>query len=534
MINAVVITDGETVDEPLHRFIESLGKNPHCTLRGIVVLPHQPGTVMDAGHMLWKLIAGIDKLAIRSSRIYRPYLRNRTVSEYNTIPVKLRPGNIEACGAGIEHMEPDVLVWASETAPFASLRNIASLGMLAMAPFSEMHPVQGPQGFDEALHRRKSMGFRILHWNGLCAEPQVRVTGKIPVSPFCSINRISLREKGFAFLQRELERLAEADARPSREPAAGPVAWNTFPSVPLQLHYLFARLLPEAFRMARDRSFGRYLQGKAQRWSIAYLYTHNWLSADLRESREIKNPARHYLADPMVWSEDGRHVCFAEDFDYDSMKGTIAAYAITAEGSTSLGTVLEEPFHLSFPFIFRWNGQTWMCPDTRAAGEIRLYRCDRFPMRWSHAKTIMRKIAATDTMLVEHGNRWWMLTNIDTSALGERCSELHVFHADRPDCDEWTPHPGNPVVFDSERARNGGLLKQNGRLYRAFQTHGFNQYGESMGVAEITMMTPETYEETVIAEITPGQFPGSLGIHTLSYDNGLLATDVLRREALSR
>jgi len=42
------------------------------------------------------------------------------------------------------------------------------------------------------------------------------------------------------------------------------------------------------------------------------------------------------------------------------------------------------------------------------------------------------------------------------------------------------------------------------------------------------------YEEKVITTITPGQFPGSLGIHTLSYDNGLLATDVLRREALSR
>ena len=41
--------------------------------------------------------------------------------------------------------------------------------------------------------------------------------------------------------------------------------------------------------------------------------------------------------------------------------------------SRFLGKILEEDFHLSFPFIFKFNDTFYMCPETREKKDIRLY-----------------------------------------------------------------------------------------------------------------------------------------------------------------
>ena len=51
-----------------------------------------------------------------------------------------------------------------------------------------------------------------------------------------------------------------------------------------------------------------------------------------------------------------------------------------------------------------------------------------------------------------------MLTNIDTSNIGDHDSELHIFSAEEYCQIELTPHPLNPNLFDSRRARNEALL----------------------------------------------------------------------------
>ena len=61
-----------------------------------------------------------------------------------------------------------------------------------------------------------------------------------------------------------------------------------------------------------------------------------------------------------------------EDFDYKTNKGSISAYRIANSGYEPLGVVLEEDFHLSYPFIFRHKNNIFICPETREKNEIRL------------------------------------------------------------------------------------------------------------------------------------------------------------------
>jgi hypothetical protein len=171
-----------------------------------------------------------------------------------------------------------------------------------------------------------------------------------------------------------------------------------------------------------------------------------------------------------------------------------------------------------------------MCPETGAIREIRLYKCTEFPLRWSLHKTLIEDVSAVDTNIFFAQGRWWLLTTIDSSDIGELCSELHVYYADTFDSDSWTPHPKNPVIFDSEQARSGGFFQDGEKLLRVFQRQGFDLYGQSMGIAEIKDLGVETYREEIISTIAPHFAPKIIGTHTFSYYNGLLAIDFVKIE----
>ena len=272
------------------------------------------------------------------------------------------------------------------------------------------------------------------------------------------------------------------------------------------------------------------MQGKSFRWGVAYQIVDNWQNAVLWRSKVIKNPPNRYLADPFVISKDGSHICFVEDYDYLTSKGRITAFKISADSCVELGVALEEPFHLSYPFLFEEAGELFMCPESRMSKEIRLYKCIEFPLRWKLHKVLMSNVSAADTSIFKFGNKWWMLTNIDSSGLDEHCSELHIFHADTCDASDWIPHRSNPVIFDSLRARNGGLVLDGNDIYRVFQVQGFDMYGESMGIAKIKELNAETYAEELLSPIPAKFFSDLKGTHTFSFNKGLLALDFLRIE----
>ena len=219
--------------------------------------------------------------------------------------------------------------------------------------------------------------------------------------------------------------------------------------------------------------------------------------------RSLKTNLRHYLADPFVISLDGRDFCYVEDFDDSTNRGRIAVYALGSASADYLGVALEESFHLSYPYPFRYQGQLYICPETSEARQIRIYRCHDFPLGWKLEKIIMRNISAVDTMLFEKDGKWWMLTNTDPDNCGDFSLELRLFSANSPLDEEWTPHPGNPFYIDASRARNGGMVKDGDRLFRVAQARGFDMYGKRTSVNEIVELTDDSFVERPICIISP-------------------------------
>ena len=94
--------------------------------------------------------------------------------------------------------------------------------------------------------------------------------------------------------------------------------------------------------------------------------------------------------------------------------------------------------------------------------------------------------------------------------------------------DKWHAHESNPVLFDSRRARNGGMIIVDNQVYRVFQRQGFGMYGESCGVAKIISLSPTEYREEVCAFIEPKFYENIKGIHTLNFSSNLIVFDYVR------
>lgn len=156
------------------------------------------------------------------------------------------------------------------------------------------------------------------------------------------------------------------------------------------------------------------------------------------------------------------------------------------------GVVLAEPFHLSYPYLVEWQGETFMVPECAESGQVRLYRAKRFPDRWDLAAVLLEGPVFLDSSLFRHGDRWWMLT--ETGA-GGTSDTLRLYGSDRLD-GGWSEHPDSPVVTgDPRAARPGGrVVRDGGRLLR-FGQDCYPYYGARARAFEILELTPTRYRE---------------------------------------
>ena len=184
-------------------------------------------------------------------------------------------------------------------------------------------------------------------------------------------------------------------------------------------------------------------------------------------------------------------------------------------------------FHLSYPFLFSYQNELYMCPESHKSRSIRIYKCVEFPLKWEFHKTIMKDVFAVDTNIFFQEGKWWLVSNLDKSKTNDYESQLYVFYSDNPLSTNWIEHKNNPVIFDSSKARNGGFITDKTGNYRVYQRQGFDLYGESFGVSKIDFISHEEYFEKNLFKVKPEFFPNIKATHTFNYSEGLLVIDYL-------
>lgn len=217
-------------------------------------------------------------------------------------------------------------------------------------------------------------------------------------------------------------------------------------------------------------------------------------------------PAR-FVADPFMIRQDATWFMFFEVLNAATMQGDIAL-ATSADGRAwhYERVVLDEPFHLSYPYVLAWDDTYYLIPESAQAREVRLYRADEFPRRWQLAQTLLAGDPFCDPSLVHHAGRWWLFTATHPATN----ATLALYHADHLE-GPWQAHPMSPIVRgDPHRARPGGRIIAVGDRLVRFAQDSAPRYGTQVWAYEITTLTPTAYAERRVGEL-PIVGPGEDG-----------------------
>jgi len=204
-------------------------------------------------------------------------------------------------------------------------------------------------------------------------------------------------------------------------------------------------------------------------------------------------PARQ-VADPFMVHEGDTWYMFFEVVHARSNQGNIG-FATSADGFDwkYQKIVLDEPFHLSYPLVFEWEGEYYMIPETNEANAVLLYRADSFPAEWSRVGEIIDKGGVDPTFFVHNDTCWLFLAARNRAA-------LMLFYANDPR-GAWSEHPQSPVIaFDRDRAGPAGrVISYDGKLYR-YAMDCDPDYGNAVRVMEITELSATAYHEVEIPQ----------------------------------
>ena len=204
-----------------------------------------------------------------------------------------------------------------------------------------------------------------------------------------------------------------------------------------------------------------------------------------------------FVADPFLVRKDGIWHLFFEAFNRRAWRGEIALATSPDLATWSYQrVVLAEPFHLSYPFVFEWEGAHYMIPETHQTRTIRLYKADAFPGGWRLVHTLISGERYADTTLVRHEDRWWLFT--ETSP-GRSHDTLRLFHADDL-MGQWTEHPASPIVAgDAHTARPGGSVVRTADGLVRFAQDCAPAYGLRVNAFTISTLSPTSYVEAPAA-----------------------------------
>lgn len=250
-----------------------------------------------------------------------------------------------------------------------------------------------------------------------------------------------------------------------------------------------------------SRRLSRLQPGSEAAWQIAVGRLEP-SSQEVQILHQLPPQGGDWFADPFLLAEGENLWLLCERWQAGAGKGVIDLFAVRPEGLCAYGTVIEEPFHLSFPRVVHHNGIWFATVESASAAEVRLYRTTSFPTHWRLERVLLRGQSWIDPILIpaEDGG-WWLLVNSHncTALPGATAAELHLFHSADLLVGTFEPHPCSPLLVDSTCGRNGGLLAWDGAWIRVGQWTGIdNAYGQNVELRIVENLDRQRYQEKSI------------------------------------
>lgn len=205
-------------------------------------------------------------------------------------------------------------------------------------------------------------------------------------------------------------------------------------------------------------------------------------------------------ADPFLFVQDETLFLFYEKQTYWN-PGTIEMICTRdLKKWTNPKTVLKETCHLSYPYVFEYDGSVYMIPETSKLGEIRLYKSNETLTSFKYVKTLISDIPCNnsksdfaDSSLLFLNDTVYLFSTTTNNSLNY---ELRLFFSDNI-MGQFQEHPKSPIIIGNKYGRNGGgVIEHNGKIFRISQDCKIS-YGNDINIFEITDISKTDYRERI-------------------------------------
>jgi folate-dependent phosphoribosylglycinamide formyltransferase PurN len=267
---------------------------------------------------------------------------------------------------------------------------------------------------------------------------------------------------------------------------------------------------------------------KKQQWALHYKAKKDGFESSLFRYKVLKPPPGIDWADPFLIKRDGKYYIFFEELVKKDKKAHISLLIADENGkftSVKPATILEEPYHLSYPFLLEYENNLYMLPEAAAGNAVWIYKCEKFPGTWVKHKKLLSDVALYDPTLHHHNGKWYLFGTQKPFEGNVADQYLFIYVTDDLFEGQWRPHAKNPVTRDVRGARPAGrIFEHAGKWIRPSQI-GAPKYGYGIQFHEITQLTPDDFEERPAGEILPHWQQGLRACHTFNFNDGFSIVD---------
>ena len=230
-----------------------------------------------------------------------------------------------------------------------------------------------------------------------------------------------------------------------------------------------------------------------------------------------------WAADPFLFYFDNKIYVFAELWFYKENQGAIGYYSFSDE-KPQWKIIIKESYHLSYPHLFEFDNEIYMCPEANESNTITLYKAVLFPNKWIKLTHLKTDLKAVDTTFFNYNNDMYCFTYL------LNVQELHIYKVNTNDNFSLKSFCYNPITSDLSLARMAGNIIKNNNQYIRVSQNCSKLYGESLMFSSFKVEI-NGYKETFIKRMNVSDFNINnkkkyFGVHTYNSLNGYEIIDL--------
>lgn len=162
--------------------------------------------------------------------------------------------------------------------------------------------------------------------------------------------------------------------------------------------------------------------------------------------------------------------------------------------------VLQERFHLSYPYIFQEGDDVYMLPETSQANRVCLYKCVNDSLtEFEFHSTLLEKepsrtitINYSDSSILKYKDIYYLFSTIQYNDI----YTLELYTSKNFDSG-YKAHPSSPICVSNEFGRNAGSIFMYGKeIFRVSQDCS-KEYGQNVSVHNIIKLSANEYKESL-------------------------------------